>query len=264
MRLSRWFPLLACVPTFLLAVTLCHADAYTKLNASEGMNHCTAPFVSFNQGPVTSSTAQSLGSTTVTNGCGTATLSGSVDYGAMTVSSEVNSPNSAGATSAITLSWHDVLYFTGPANSEYQVSYQFTTSTSSVGNTCEFGYAAAVNAQVFNALEHNIELEDSDCAHTPSQSGQFDLFFNPGQSLTLNEVLFSTVSIADIDNTYSKGAGTLILNIDPITAGAGYTSDSGHDYRTPVSAVPEPASSVLVAGGIFGLLKRRAGRKSLE
>jgi hypothetical protein len=73
---------------------------------------------------------------------------------------------------------------------------------------------------------------DKNCLH--DDKGQIETCFEHGN--------------AAFNNSYD-------LFIDPITPGATYTAESGHSYLS-ASAVPEPASGILIALGFVGILAK--------
>ena len=74
--------------------------------------------------------------------------------------------------------------------------------------------------------------------------------------LGINGDMFASGSA--YDGSYDAAfADTMSLYVSTTTPGVVITSQSGHDYSLPVSAVPEPATFALLGAGLLVVARRR-------
>jgi hypothetical protein len=222
----------------------------TGVNAT-GSNPTTGPysFSGTSPGPVLSSPALSI-----TNANGSASVSGSAQFGSIT--GDISATGSGGAISnageaSFEGDWSDTLTVTSSTLAlNTPVTLLFTMSFNSSTVCAGLNTSPQVTAE-FEAGSQNVTATSTNCNATFQGTRQLDLNTFVGASTAI----FGSLNL---DAVAGQGASVQVdppINffVDSETAGASYTTASGVTYFSPTSSVPEPSSLMMLGVGLLGL-----------
>jgi hypothetical protein len=123
------------------------------------------------------------------------------------------------------------------------------------------GYFATYAANASNGDSVYLTANGQDNVNATGSSAILHTFV--GQYINLVESMSGGVSATYIDgvvrNGHADASHSAHFYVDSVTSGVNLSADSGHDYMTSTSSVPEPSSmALLLAGaGLIGWVTRR-------
>lgn len=127
------------------------------------------------------------------------------------------------------------------------------------------GYYATYAANAGNGTSAYLTANGIDNVNATGASAVLHTFV--GQYINLAESMSGGVGAVYIDGVERSGHADATHSahffVDSLTDGVSLSADSGHDYATSVSSVPEPSSvALMLAGaGLIGWVVRRRGQR---
>jgi hypothetical protein len=180
-------------------------------------------------------------------GFGTVSAFARADFGSMGVSTSGSAPRGpqvSGPTivSRAEATFQDILFIGGPAGTPVELT--FTLDLEGTCSALPDASLASCYAAGSVALPGAGVSVNADGARTTTAT----IAWVGDSAMGINGDMLAMGSA--IDGSYEAAfADTLHLYVSSATPGVVITSESGHDYSPPVSAVPEPPIAALLAGG---------------
>jgi hypothetical protein len=201
----------------------------------------------------------------ISNGAGSASASGSVQFGSISgvVSATGNAgPIANGGFAVFDGIWDDTLTVTSSTLAAgttvdllFTMAYNFST-TCSGANGSPFAEAEFETGSQDVPLQF-VTASTSDPSCNQKSAGTQTLNVVTFVGATTGVLGFSSLFAAAGEGSSGQADAPVDFFIDSETAGASYTTASGTNYSTPIPTVPEPSTFGLFGLGLLGLIALR-------